>query len=409
MRTSLFVACSLLALPSFGYQLRRDSQGDVVRWNGAVRFVVDERLEVVLGVPGAGAAVEAALAEAGTAAPKVALRTARGHAAELGYHPEDGAWGNTVVALDAWPFERGNVAATVVTVDTRANEILDADIAFNAEEYAFAVLERPQANARVHDVQTVFTHELGHALGLQHEALEPEAVMYPAATPGQLAKRALAPDDRGGLQALYGEAWVAPVETPEEVAAGCAAAPGGMVEGLVAVLAAYCSRRRRTPRSGEAPVAAAPAGSPQRRASGDRGPRAPRKAGRSARRAVPVATMLVLLAAPALAAEPELPLRVGPEVERAVLGEVVSARSSWVDTGRRLMVTEVEVRVDGCLKGACERTVLLRRPGGRIGDLEQSVDHQPVLAPGDAVVLTWTQGRLRLAGHLPRVRALPGR
>jgi hypothetical protein len=384
MRTLLLLACGLLATPSFGFQLRRDSQGDVVRWPAPVRFVVDAQLAQVLGVERAEAAVEAALAEVGTAAPKVALKLERGGAtSELGYHRDDGAWGNVVVALEQWPFEKGNVAATIVTVDARANEILDADIVFNAEEYDFTVLDRPQPSARVHDVQTVFTHELGHALGLQHEAAVPEAVMYPAATPGQFAKRALSNDDRAGVQALYGGDWTPPVETPAEAAAGCSAAPGGgLLEALLPALALLGLRRRaRTAGPG------------------------PRRGGSLA-----AAVAVALLAAPALASEPALGTRVGPEVERAALGEVVFTRSYWVDARRRLMATEVEVRVDGCVKGVCaERTVRLLRPGGRIGDLEQSITHQPVLDVGDAVLLTWTQGRVRLAGQVKRVYALPGR
>ncbi len=59
------------------------------------------------------------------------------------------------------------------------------------------------------DLQSVLTHEFGHALGLGHSA-DSSAVMYPSYTTGTL-KRSLAGDDIAGARAIYG---APPTPTP---------------------------------------------------------------------------------------------------------------------------------------------------------------------------------------------------
>ena len=54
------------------------------------------------------------------------------------------------------------------------------------------------------DLSHTLLHELGHCLGLAHSA-DPNAVMFATATTGRgYADRHLHPDDRAGLQAMYG-------------------------------------------------------------------------------------------------------------------------------------------------------------------------------------------------------------
>ncbi|MFM2162657.1 MAG: hypothetical protein RLZZ383_2169 [Pseudomonadota bacterium] len=54
------------------------------------------------------------------------------------------------------------------------------------------------------DLSLTLVHELGHCLGLAHSA-DPNAIMYASVTTGRgYADRHLHPDDRAGLQAMYG-------------------------------------------------------------------------------------------------------------------------------------------------------------------------------------------------------------
>jgi hypothetical protein len=62
------------------------------------------------------------------------------------------------------------------------------------------------------DIQSVATHEFGHALGLGHSATI-GATMYPSVAPGDMGNRSLAPDDIAGAQALYGGVQPDPVVT----------------------------------------------------------------------------------------------------------------------------------------------------------------------------------------------------
>ena len=57
------------------------------------------------------------------------------------------------------------------------------------------------------DVQNTLTHELGHALGLQHEADVTDAVMFPIAYDGDVDKRQLSGDDMAGLGRVVISKW----------------------------------------------------------------------------------------------------------------------------------------------------------------------------------------------------------
>ena len=82
--------------------------------------------------------------------------------------------------------------------------ILEADIAVNPNA-TFSTDGTPGT----YDLETTFTHEIGHALGLEHSGLT-AAVMQPRQARNgtfdlpALRRRVLADDDRAGLRALYG-------------------------------------------------------------------------------------------------------------------------------------------------------------------------------------------------------------
>jgi hypothetical protein len=124
-------------------------------------------------------------------------------------------------------FTPGVLAFTrVITADTigarvgnsapaaEIGQILDADIYFGPSDSAisFATPAALMANPRAYDLQSLLTHEFGHALGFSHSAVW-GAMMYPyAPAPGtfkgtrptpQQPDALLADDDRTGLRAAY--------------------------------------------------------------------------------------------------------------------------------------------------------------------------------------------------------------
>jgi hypothetical protein len=75
--------------------------------------------------------------------------------------------------------------------------------------------------------------------------------------------------------------------------------------------------------------------------------------------------------------------------------EVVSAQSRWLP-GQGVIVTDAEVEVRACLRGDCPlERVRVSTLGGRVGDLEQRVAHEPPVVPG-AQVLVGRLGARRL-------------
>ena len=97
---------------------------------------------------------------------------------------------------------------------TQVGQILDADIYFNPSDslMSFATPAALSANPKSYDLESILTHELGHALGFSHSAVW-NAMMFPfAPAPGTFtgmrptAQRPDAPlgdDDRTGLRVLY--------------------------------------------------------------------------------------------------------------------------------------------------------------------------------------------------------------
>jgi hypothetical protein len=77
--------------------------------------------------------------------------------------------------------------------------IFDADIVFNPQQL-FSTAWPPPAGR--FDVQSVATHEFGHALGLDHNGIA-RSMMYPFGKSGPDQLRELRPDDAAGVAFLY--------------------------------------------------------------------------------------------------------------------------------------------------------------------------------------------------------------
>jgi hypothetical protein len=173
----------------------------------------------------------------------------------------DSCWGEQTCQnqYDCWDGRDGSIALTTTTYYPDTGRIYDADIEANDARFYFTTVDDPPCadgvisqSCVVTDVQNTMTHELGHALGLDHAAAQ-FSTMYFNADPGETSKRVL---DSGSAQFLcdaYPKKGV-PMDCVTVRArphlgegSGCALAPGGVLAGLLALGAActLCMRSKR--------------------------------------------------------------------------------------------------------------------------------------------------------------------
>jgi hypothetical protein len=96
-----------------------------------------------------------------------------------------------------YTFTECNGLETITT--TSPSIVFDADIAFNPRAQ-FSTSTPPLSND--FDLQSVATHEFGHALGLDHSGIA-HAVMFPAGDTGENQQRTLSTDDLIAISFLY--------------------------------------------------------------------------------------------------------------------------------------------------------------------------------------------------------------
>jgi hypothetical protein len=329
MAKGIFVVAALVAmsLPARAYELRKDSAGQPVRWTQRVRFVVDPRLPDQLQEPRAIEAVEAAVATFRDELPSLDVRFEQDHVEGLGYDNDGTVDRNSIQVPASWPFRPDALAVTVVTVDDRTHEIVDADVALNPAQ-VFRVLGPNGGPGGTNDLQNTITHELGHAFGLAHNAADPAVVMYPFSAAGETVKRRLSADDLAGLDSLYAIV---------DESRGCTASGGGSLALLAFALVLLARSWRRFARA---------------------------------------LVAMMLVGSTSLAAPVEAPL---------IVAHVESTRTIAPEPGRpMLLFTELTLRTDRC-SGACPETLTLRVPGGRWDHVEQWVDDAPVPHVGEAL------------------------
>jgi hypothetical protein len=102
---------------------------------------------------------------------------------------------------------KGALAITLVTVNTDADQLVDADIVVNGGHYFTDVTtysdEARFKSKNTYDLQNVLVHELGHWFGLGENYTNPEASMYAYVDPFETKKRDLSSDDVTAVQLAY--------------------------------------------------------------------------------------------------------------------------------------------------------------------------------------------------------------
>ncbi len=353
--TGVVCALSLAAgRPALGYVVAKDPNGHTEHWVGSsISFRAPAAFPDGLDATQARAAIESA-AQTWSAASGLAIGVDGISEGGPGYDPTSSDNHNDIFFFDeSWPYMSGVIAITIVTLDASSGALLDADIVFDAKDRQFAILPAGHApGGEYDDVQNTATHELGHALGMAHNPDLKEATMYPGAQAGETSKRALSSDDVAGIQSIY---------DGQVSAVGCSAGAGGgsaLAAWLVLPLALF-RRRRWRPTLATSFALIAIAASPLARADG---------------RSKDVREVLAK-------------------------GRVTKSSSRW--EGRRLIVTDITVRVDTCDQAPCPEQIQVTRLGGRVGNIEQIVNGESSPREGDAVDMSLRRddrGQLMVTG-----------
>jgi hypothetical protein len=147
------------------------------------------------------------------------------------------AQGTCANTYDCWDYSAGTLAITTTTFNVRTGRLYDSDLEMNASVHIFTTVDSPpcanlgETGCVSTDVQNTVTHELGHALGLDHSP-DSRSTMFAGAELGETSKRVL---DDGSVEFVC-TAYPAggatrdcdgsPLDISERTASSCASVPG---------------------------------------------------------------------------------------------------------------------------------------------------------------------------------------
>lgn len=205
--------CLTALLPTWGWaqSVQRVRNGGIVKWHTqSVDFFVDPSFTRHPTFPNAVELMRAAVRPWEQANPHIPrFQVQPGELGDIGYHALRRNRSGVRLYREHFPQERAHgrpvLALTLLTRITDTGEVVDADILIDGR-YPFQVLSNPLIGVpnAPYDLSNSLTHEVGHALGLDHDT-DPCAAMYYLTQPGEVHKRELTRSDRASIMAAYAQ------------------------------------------------------------------------------------------------------------------------------------------------------------------------------------------------------------
>lgn len=308
---------------------------------------------------------------------------------EIGYFPGRKNKNTVRYAKGGEPLAKGALAITVVTADAATGRILDADIVVNGVyDFGDATATSGRSSSDLgkgkgpkqdeqapFDLQSVFTHEMGHFLGLKDDLQDQEATMYLYSAPGDTSKRSLSATDQTAISSLYVPGMALEDSADPAAAGGCgiaAASPRRSSLAWVSVAGALAvgtliARREQFSR-------------------------------RSRRVAAFVAVLPLGLTMAPQARATDLEESI---VAQATISEV---KSQW---SGGLILSEVRLSALSCEAGPCaEVPRALTVAGGELDSLVQTVGHSAVPTQGQRLLIRATRRGLQTKLESARVQRI---
>jgi len=245
IRVSFALFALLAPLPAHAYLVKNTSMGASVHWGDRkINFTVNALGDAARDKALFDAAKLAAAPWGGTG--EIQIEIARpSNKAKVGF--VDNKTDNVIAWTDGeWEGNDDDLALTFLHYNAQTGEILDADIVMNDVDHAWSDALKDPVPATF-DTANVLTHEMGHAIGLDHSTIA-ASTMYPSSAALETIKRDLADDDRQALASIY--KGTATATAPEELAqangkGGCQSTPiGAPGLALISVGLAWARVRR---------------------------------------------------------------------------------------------------------------------------------------------------------------------
>ena len=180
---------------AFAYKVKKTKNGKIIKWNtNTVTYYVNPSG----GPPDSLAAIQAAM-KTWTGVPSSSFHFVYGGpTTSTVRNPNDGI--NIIYFRKMG--NKARVARNYVQWNKESGELYDSDIVFNTAHKLSAADKCPEDS---YDIQSILTHELGHALILNElcKQTHDEKTMYWKENKGDTKKRTLDQDDIDGISYLY--------------------------------------------------------------------------------------------------------------------------------------------------------------------------------------------------------------